>query len=264
MMDVAVIGGHGFIGNALSTFLSDAGHACTRIGRQDPLPAGPVDVLLDCNGEGRRFWANENPEENYVRSVASVEARLSAVSCDAYVYLSTVDVYGEGRGAPELSHEDVELDLEAIDTYGRHKVLAEKMVFDHAARPLVIRCATLIGPGLRKNPVFDLLNDQPLRMTEESTLSLLHTSTLGRAIEALLTAGESGIFNVAASAPIDIPALKKMIAGKRGIDPAAFPEHDEKITTRYDVNVEKISALLGMPTSEDALGMFLARDTSSA
>lgn len=263
-MQIAVIGGHGFIGNALSTYLSGVGHVCSRIGRSDPLPKGPVDVLLDCNGEGRRFWANENPEENYVRSVASVEARLNAVSCDVYVYLSTVDVYGDGRGKSALSREDSEVDLDAIDTYGRHKALAEKMVLDHAARPLVIRCATLIGPGLRKNPVFDLLNDQPLRMTAESTLSLLHTSTLGRAIEVLLTSGDGGIFNVAASAPIGIPMLKKMVADKRGIDPAAFPEHDEKITTRYDVNVDKISALLDMPTSAEAVGMFLANDTTAA
>ena len=259
-MQIAVIGGHGFIGNALATYLSGAGHMCSRIGRSDPLPEGPVYVLLDCNGEGRRFWANENPEENYVRSVASVEARLNAVSCDVYLYLSTVDVYGEGRGALEFSRENAEIDIDAIDTYARHKVMAEKMVLDHAAWPLVIRCATLIGPGLRKNPVFDLLNDQPLRMTEESTLSLLHTSTLGRAIEVLLASGDRGTFNVAASAPIGIPALKKMIADKRGIDPAAFPEHEEKITTRYDVNVDKLSARLEMPASEAALRMYLDLD----
>lgn len=262
-MHIAVIGGHGFTGNALSLFLSAAGHVCTRIGRQDPLPEGPVDVLLDCNGEGRRFWANEHPEESYSRSVASVQARLGSVSCGVYVYLSTVDVYGQARGSRELSREEAEIDMDAIDTYARHKVMAESLVIENAGRPLVLRCGTLIGPGLRKNPVFDLLNDLPLRMTEDSTLSLLHTATLGRAIEVLLASGDSGTFNVAASAPIGIPALKKMIADKRGIDPAAFPEHEEKITTRYDVNVDKISARLEMPASEEAVAMFLALDMAA-
>lgn len=258
MKQIVVIGANGFVGHALSQTLSEIGNACIPVGRGDPLPKGYVDIVLDCNGEGRRFWANENPEDNYKRSVQSVEDRLAAIDCGVYVYLSTVDVYGSGRGDRRTSGEDAVIDTGSLDTYGRHKLMAEALVLEKAKRSFVLRCATLIGPGLRKNPVFDLLHDHPLRMTTDSTLSLLHTTTLGRAIQELLSTDSDGIFNVAASAPISIPALRQLIAEKRGIDPEAFPEHAEKISTHYDVNVDKISERIEMPTSEEALKMYLA------
>jgi nucleoside-diphosphate-sugar epimerase len=194
--------------------------------------------------------------------VATVESRLNAIDAGTYVYLSTVDVYGAGRTRPETSSEETTVDADALDTYSRHKYMAERLVLEKAARPLVLRCATLIGPGLRKNPVFDLLNGAPLRMTMESTMSLVHTATLGRVVQMLVASGAEGIFNVAASTPIAISDVQDAIAGELGMDPARMPVHAERISTYYDVNVERISEWMAMPTSLEALEIFLKREST--
>lgn len=263
MACIAVIGAGGFVGGALLGALRDAGGDCIGLRRADPLPTDPVDIVVDCNGEGRRFWSNQNPDESYRRSVATVEDRLHQLNAGIYVYVSTVDVYGEGCARPATSTEDTAIDVEALDTYGRHKFMAECMVLDKAPRPLVLRCATLIGPGLRKNPVYDLMHDASLRMTADSTLSLVHTETLSRAVQVLLEASQQGVYNIAASQPMTVPAVRDMVARARGVDPDAMPEHAERITTTYDLNVEKISAWIDMPTSEAALAAFLERDATA-
>lgn len=260
MDQVAIIGAKGFVGRALCDFFNSAGWTCLPIGREDPLPRHAIKLVIDCNGEGRRFWCNENPDGSYQRNVEAVAERLFAINSDAYVYISTVDVYGPGREQVATSREDADIHTDMLDTYGRHKHLAECLVAEQGQRPLVLRCGTIIGPGLRKNPVFDLLNDAPLRMTGASTLNLIRIETLGAALMCLLERSFEGVYNIAASAPITVSQIRAIIADHRGISPQAMPEHADQITMNYELSTTKISALLEMPTSEAALHTFLEKD----
>jgi len=262
MKKIAVIGAGGFVGKGLLEIFDASGVECIAVGRESPLPSVALDAVIDCNGEGRRFWCNQYPKGSYQRNVESVQMRLNRLSSDVYVYISTVDVYGNGRAALTTSREDTEIPVGSLDTYGLHKYQAECMVLQHARRPLVLRCGTVIGPGLRKNPVFDMLNDAPLRMTDESSLNLIRLETLSGALQQLLSKACSGIYNIAASAPATIADIRSIIAEYRGTSPEDMLEHEEKITINYAVNAEKISALLDMPTSEEALRTFLEADVT--
>jgi hypothetical protein len=54
------------------------------------------------------------------------------------------------------------MDEEGLNAYGLHRRLLEKFVESHFSRHLIVRLPGLVGPGLRKNVIFDFLNDNNL------------------------------------------------------------------------------------------------------
>ena len=70
--------------------------------------------------------------------------------------ISTIDVYPHPSGVDEGSV----IDAAAAQPYGRHRLALEefcKARFD----TIVVRLPGLYGDGLKKNAIFDLLNDRP-------------------------------------------------------------------------------------------------------
>ena len=257
-MRILVVGAGGFVGGYLRSHFDRAGNEVVPVGRHTPLPADPVDVVVDCNGDARRFWANENPALSYCATVESTLSRLAALRAGRYVYLSSVDVYGAARGDRRATREDQPILLDGLETYGLHKHQAEQAVRDRATGPLVLRVGTLIGPGLRKNPVFDALHGDPIRQTPDSTLTLITLSKLAQAIDRLLAADAVGTFNVTASASMTVAAMLGQVARALGCPPGAFAFHDELLATAYDISVEKMSRLMALPDSAAMLAEYLA------
>lgn len=256
-MRIAIIGASGFIGGHLAGVLAGDGHDILGIGRGDALPPDHFDLVVDCNGDARRFWACENPALSFAATVASTAERLFALKAERYLYLSTVDVYGAARAARATSMESAPIDPAALDGYGFHKYLAEQLVAFHAKRPLLLRLGTVIGPGLKKNPIHDALHGLPIRQTLDSTLTLIDLETIGRAVQSLLQADATGIFNLTGSASISVAAMIASIACHQNRPTADYRQHGELLHTDYDVNVDSLGRLLDLPTSQSILDHYL-------
>lgn len=255
-MTVAVVGANGFLGRHLAAYLADRGWLVKRVLREESLPEGQLEAVIDCNGDSRRFWANANPIESFRANVAAVAERLNATpNGAAYVYMSTIDVYGAGRGRREATLETKAIDPLELDTYSLHKFLAEQLVAFHARPAQILRLGTLIGPGLKKNPVFDALNGHPIRQTPDSTLSLIDLDHVALVLEALLATKAKGIFNVTSSRAVMVSDMLAMVSEAAGIEPAAF--HSELLHTDYDIDISAISTYVEMPTSAAMLRAYL-------
>jgi hypothetical protein len=80
---------------------------------------------------------------------------LRQTKADRVVIMSTVDVYPNPIGVDE----DSPIDPAAQQTYGRNRLLLEKIAAEHFPRVLVVRLPGLFGEGLKKNAVYDLLHN---------------------------------------------------------------------------------------------------------
>ena len=58
--------------------------------------------------------------------------------------------------------EDTPVDEEGLHAYGLHRRMLEKFVQSHFTNHLIVRLPGLVGPGLRKNVIFDFLNNNNL------------------------------------------------------------------------------------------------------
>jgi len=85
-------------------------------------------------------------------------AHLETVTCQTFILISTVDVFKSPIGVDE----DTPVDETGLHPYGLHRRLLEKFVQSHFANHLIVRLPGLVGPGLRKNVIFDFLNDNNL------------------------------------------------------------------------------------------------------
>jgi nucleoside-diphosphate-sugar epimerase len=257
MMEIAVIGAGGFAGGHVAAGLAHRSHRVTPICRGEALPEHRFDAIIDCNGDARRFWGNQNPLDGFRANVDSVVERLTRMRFGRYVYLSTIDVYGEGRSDRRLNDETRTIAFTGLEPYGFQKWTAERQVEFFAPDHLIIRAGTLIGPGLKKNPIYDALNGAPIRQTTDSTLSLLTVGVLVDSLALMLEQDRRGIYNLTGTPSVGLTRVLDLVTETRGRSDQGFRLHPEQIRTRYDINVDKMHGLRPLPDSETMLRSYL-------
>lgn len=113
-----------------------------------------------CAGVSAVKWkANKDPENDLARIEELAEV-LKTVHAGKFVLISTIDVY------PVNSDVDEDFDCRTRENhpYGRHRLQFEEFCSSHFPDVLTVRLPGLFGKGLKKNVIFDLLNDNCLDM----------------------------------------------------------------------------------------------------
>ncbi len=156
---IFILGGEGFVGSAYARLLTSLSVEHTLLTRANyaAYVGASCDLLINANGNSKKILANRDPKSEFEMSVSSVVASLSDFKARKYVYLSTGDVYPR-QHSPEVTHEDQALDIRAMSRYGLHKYLAEQYVTATHPDWLIFRMGGFVGPGIKKNAIFDILN----------------------------------------------------------------------------------------------------------
>lgn len=151
-MNNALIGSSGFVGTTLqkqaqftslyrSTNIAD-------IGYQD------FDTIVCAGAPAQKWIANRAPEADRDK-IEGLISHLKTVKCKTFILVSTVDVFKKPIGVDESTP----VDETGLHAYGLHRHMLEKFVASHFTNHLIVRLPGLVGPGLRKNVIFDFLND---------------------------------------------------------------------------------------------------------
>lgn len=148
----ALIGHTGFVG---STLLRDTPYQSVFNSRNIKEIEGRHFDSVVCAGVSAVKWlANKEPKQDW-DAISRLITSLETVRADKFILISTVDVYSKPLG---LTEDDLP-DVEAAEPYGRHRRQLEEWVEDHFEEVLIVRLPALFGAGLKKNVIFDLLND---------------------------------------------------------------------------------------------------------
>lgn len=154
-MTAALIGHTGFVGSTLlkqRTF--ERQYRSANINEID----GQEFEFVACAAAPAQKWiANREPEADR-QKIEGLIAHLETVQCNTFVLISTVDVFKNPLGV----NEDTPIDESDLHAYGLNRRLLEKFVESHFTNHLIIRLPGLVGPGLRKNVIFDFLNNNNL------------------------------------------------------------------------------------------------------
>lgn len=151
----AIVGCSGFVGvTLLKQHLFQSLYRSTNI--QD-IEQRAFDALVCAAAPAQKWLANREPVSDR-QNIDSLIAHLTTVTCNTFVLISTVDVFKSPIGVDE----DTPVDEEGLHAYGLHRRLLEKFVESHFPNHLIVRLPGLVGPGLRKNVIYDFLNDNNL------------------------------------------------------------------------------------------------------
>jgi nucleoside-diphosphate-sugar epimerase len=151
-MNSLIIGHRGFVGSNLSRHIPDA----TGVGRTEigSLTGSTFRNIFCAAPQAKKWWANQNPDQDR-QEVENLLHACQRIGCtDNFILFSTVDVYDP----PTVK---TELDIPSLDThpYGLNRIYLEQRILEHfGSKVRILRLPALVGRGLKKNIVYDLLN----------------------------------------------------------------------------------------------------------
>lgn len=160
MKTCLVTGAKGFIGSAVAAEAARLGYEVTAVDldNYEQLRGSQADILINAAGNSRKFIDEQDPQRGFELSVTSIMRIMLDFKCGLCVHLSSGTVY-PNEGDPSRNAEGANLKPREMTRYGFHKWLAEQMARHYAPRTLIVRMGGFVGPGLRKNAVFDILTD---------------------------------------------------------------------------------------------------------
>lgn len=249
---IFIIGGKGFVGSAFARVCEATGRVYRVITRQNyhEFIGQRCDIIINANGNSKKFLAKEAPLQDFDASVRTVRASLVDFEYDYYVYLSSCDVYSD-CSSPATTSEDEIIDVTKQSPYGFHKYLAEQCVQHAAKKWLIIRFGGFVGPGLTKNAIYDILNSGPLWLDPESELQFMHTDRAAEIVLSLIDRGANNeIFNICGRGVIKLREIMETV----GIE---VPVQPGSPYVRYEVNIAKISKLFDIPNTRDTVLKFV-------
>jgi len=158
-MNSALIGFSGFVG---STLLKQAKfeslYRSTNIAN---IKGQSFDTVVCAGAPAQKWIANREPEADR-QIIDKLISHLKTVQCNKFILISTVDVFKN----PIETDENTPVDESELHAYGLHRRNIEKFVENHFSSHLIVRLPGLVGPGLRKNVIFDFLNNNNLHVID--------------------------------------------------------------------------------------------------
>jgi hypothetical protein len=147
-MSTAIIGATGFVGSSLLRQRDFEHHFHSR--NIQELTRRSYDLIVCAGAPAQKWIANRDPTADRARLAPLMDA-LRSVECSRMVLISTVDVFSRAVGVDETSSPDVS----DANAYGRNRLELEECVKTRFPDALIVRLPGLVGPGLRKNAIFD-------------------------------------------------------------------------------------------------------------
>lgn len=249
---LGILGGAGMLGSDLAFYLADE-YEVVPIDKDDysAHKGRSFDVLLNANGNSRRFWADGHPYDDFIASTASVYSSLCDFSYGTYIYISSGDVYAD-HSSPLTTREDREYSAYADSPYGFHKRMSELIVQVRAPRWLILRSSMMLGRKLRKGPIFDLLRGDPVFVSPDSKLQMITTEAIADIVRKLLEKDITGeIFNMGGEG-----AVYWRDAANLFDIPATYVEHPE--IQKYELDVAKIKKIYPIERTAEYLQNFVS------
>lgn len=147
----ALIGYTGFVGSQL---MRDGMDFYNRK-NLDELKGKSYNTLYCSALPAEKWKANLNPQEDRSNMEILMNA-LQAVKCKMFVLISTVDVYD--TSLPQCEDADVYPVYYNEHPYGKHRREFEEWALQTFENVYVFRLPALFGHGLKKNPLYDMMN----------------------------------------------------------------------------------------------------------
>ncbi len=202
----ALIGCSGFVGTTLLKQRSfESQFRSTTISE---IAGQSFDLVVCAAAPAQKWIANREPEADR-QKIDGLITHLETIQCKTFILFSTVDVFKSPIGV----NEDTPVDELGLHAYGLHRRLLEKFVENHFPNHLIIRLPGLVGPGLRKNVIFDFLNDNNLHMIDSRGVFQFYPMVnLWYDIQTALNAGLKLVHLTAQ--PISVADVSKLGFGK--------------------------------------------------
>lgn len=178
-----IVGYTGFVGSNLAKqFTFDRLYNSKNA---DQVGEVPYSLFVMSAAKAEKWRINQDPDTDLAH-IQELKDMVDRVDAEQFVLISTVDVYG----SPIDVAEEDEIVTEGLHPYGLHRYQLEQHVRERHPGALILRLPGLFGPGLKKNVIYDFLNDNNIQAIHaEGTFQYYNLGWLRRDIERALGHG---------------------------------------------------------------------------
>jgi nucleoside-diphosphate-sugar epimerase len=154
-MSDAIIGHTGFVGSYLKTKIYDN---CDLYNSKniELIQNKSYKIAYVCGLPATKWLINQNPEEDY-KNMLELQRNLLLANIEKIILISTIDIYSKTNQNQNEDDNDI-----TEEPYGHHRYLMEEWVKQNYIDYHIIRLPGIFGLGLKKNIIFDLLNNHNL------------------------------------------------------------------------------------------------------
>ena len=174
-MKTILIGATGFVGCSLQRYIKFDALASSK--NISDFAGQQFDLAVVAAGDARKWYANQNPKRDEAH-VDKLIADVATIKTRRLLQFSTVDVHAGSSG-----DETTIASAFAKHPYGRNRLRFESFLRAHCEDTKVVRLPGLFGVGLKKNLIFDAINNKDLSgFHPESTFQWFDMTELGRVV----------------------------------------------------------------------------------
>lgn len=224
-MNIGIIGANGFLGRSLASNFKEFDVIGITKDNYNSLINHKFDILINANGNSKKYWANEHPTEDFILSTHSVYKSLFEFEYETYIYISSLDVYKN-------------------NVYGFNKKLSENIIKKFAKKYIILRCASIVGDNMKKGVLYDILSNNKQFLTPDSKLQFIPCNEIYYIIDTLLRLNiYNRIFNVCGIGNVSVKELgeilKRDITYNHKLEKQYFNYSPFKLLTYYNIRTTK-------------------------
>jgi hypothetical protein len=182
-MATALIGYTGFVGGNIDAQADFSDKYNTS--NIDDIDGKDYDLVVSAATYAEMWKINQDPEGDRAQ-IEGLINHLRNVKAKKFVLISTVGVYKSPNGADE----DTPLDTDGLPAYGTNRIPLEDFVRDNFKESLIVRLPGLFGQGLKKNVIFDLMNNNMVeKIHSQGVYQYYNLANIWKDINVALDAG---------------------------------------------------------------------------
>ncbi|MEG2464260.1 MAG: hypothetical protein RSA87_03675 [Malacoplasma sp.] len=158
-MKISLVGYTGFVGtNLINSFSFDEVYNTQNI--SESFGSNP-DLLVYAGIRSEKYIANKFPNKD-LEDIYNAMENIKKINPKKIVLISTIDVYDINESADENSF----IESSNLLPYGRNRFILENWVKENYNDFVIVRLPGLYGLNIKKNFIFDMINNVPKVLTE--------------------------------------------------------------------------------------------------
>jgi len=204
-MKNALIGYTGFIGSNLKKKIKNCEYYNSK--NINRIISKNYETIYCSANDARIWYANQNPFEDLLKIIKFIKI-LKKVKCKKFILISSIEVYNKKTLNPY--NEKSKISTSTKPNYGSNRFLLELLVRKIFLNFLIIRLPVVYGEGMKKNILYDLINNNNLsKINLDDVLQFYPVKFLFNDIQILIKK-KINIINLS-SAPISVNDVVKKI-----------------------------------------------------
>lgn len=206
---IFVLGSDGFLGSSLIREIKKNKLNFLGINRlnYNKIKNKKCDVLINASTNSKKFLSEKDYGYDFRETVVNVQNSINDFQFKKYVLISSSDVYPY-TNIKKNTNESSSIDIKKLSNYSLNKYLAEILVKKLTSSWLVLRCGGLLGKGLKKNPIFDLMNRKKIYVHPKSKFQFISTDNVSKiTLQLLKRKYNNETFNLSGKGTISIQKI---------------------------------------------------------